>query len=57
MDRHLFRGTGWPLNMILCLERREGRLYRALGAWAPPPESEPGAGCRPLALRLAVHRR
>jgi hypothetical protein len=52
MDRHLFQGTGWPLNMILYLERREGRLYHALGAWAPPTGSD--AGCRPLAIRLGL---
>ncbi len=57
MDRHLFCGSGWPLNMILYLERLEGRLYHALGAWAPPPEAEPGAGCRSLAIRLALHGR
>ena len=55
MDRHLFCGAGWPLNMILYLERREGRLYHALGAWAPP--AEPDATCRPLAMRLSVHGR
>lgn len=43
--------------MILYLERREGRLYHSLGAWAPPPESEPDAGCRPLAIRLGLHER
>ncbi|HYO53218.1 hypothetical protein [Archangium sp.] len=55
MDRHLFRGSGWPLNMILYLERREGRLYHSLGAWAPPHES--GDSCRPLAVRFIVHER
>lgn len=54
MDRHLFQGSGWPLNMILYLERREGRLYHALGAWAAPSEAAPDAGCRPLAIRLGT---
>lgn len=57
MDRHLFRGSGWPLNMILYLERREGRLYHSLGAWAPPSASEPDAGCRALSLRLPLPER
>jgi proteasome lid subunit RPN8/RPN11 len=52
MDRHLFCGSGWPLNMILYLEQRAGRLHHSLGAWAPP--LEPEAPCRPLALRLGV---
>ncbi|MFP2905493.1 hypothetical protein ACLESD_10615 [Pyxidicoccus sp. 3LFB2] len=54
MDRHLFGGTGWPLNMILYLERRDGRLYHALGAWSPPEEPGADTGCRPLAIRLGV---
>jgi hypothetical protein len=57
MDRHLFASTGWPLNMILYLERRDGRLYHSLGAWAPPaPDAEAGpeARCRSLAVRLAT---
>jgi proteasome lid subunit RPN8/RPN11 len=45
MDRHLFGNTGWPLNLICYVERREGRLYHALGAWAPPSE---GRGCAEL---------
>ncbi|QAT88034.1 hypothetical protein EJ065_6505 [Corallococcus coralloides] len=52
MDRHLFQGSGWPLNMILYLERREGRLYHSLGAWAPPADTAPEAGCRALAIRM-----
>ncbi|NMO18421.1 hypothetical protein HPC49_11725 [Pyxidicoccus fallax] len=53
MDRHLFRGSGWPLNMILYLEQREGRLYHSLGAWASPPDAEqPDSGCRALTVRL-----
>lgn len=54
MDRHVFHSSGWPLNMILYLERRRGRLYHSLGAWAPPLEPGSGAPCRPLSLRLAV---
>jgi hypothetical protein len=49
MDRHLFENTGWPLNLICYLERRGGRLYHALGAWAPPA---PGEGCAELPLLL-----
>ncbi len=52
MDRHLFHGSGWPLNMILYLERRGDRLYHSVGAWAPPDDPEAVAGCRALAVRL-----
>jgi hypothetical protein len=54
MDRHLFQGAGWPLNMILYLERREGRLYHALGAWAPPDTPGPDAVCQPLAIQVGM---
>jgi hypothetical protein len=57
MDRHLFQGGGWPLNMILYLERREGRLYHSLGAWAPPSEPHPENGCRALPIRLGIAER
>ncbi|GEL75061.1 hypothetical protein [Myxococcus virescens] len=57
MDRHLFQGSGWPLNMILYLERREGRLYHSIGAWAPPDGQEAGAGCRALAIRMETPER
>ncbi|WP_224244194.1 hypothetical protein [Hyalangium gracile] len=53
-DRHIFQNTGWPLNIILYLERREGVLYHSLGAWAPPPDSAPERGCEPLTLRFAM---
>ncbi len=55
MDCHLFQGSGWPLNLILYLEQREGRLYHSLGAWSPP--SGPDAGCRALAIRLETPER
>ena len=57
MDRHLFHGAGWPLNMILYLERREGGLYHSLGAWAPPSDAEPDAACRALTIRLRTPER
>jgi hypothetical protein len=56
MDRHIFQNTGWPLNIILYLERRDGVLYHSLGAWAPPPDSEPERGCEPLTLRFSIPR-
>jgi len=59
MDRHLFHAGGWPLNVILYLERREGRLYHSFGAWAPPADAGLDTGCRALAIRghPGAHRR
>lgn len=56
MDRHLFGRTGWPLNIICYLERRDDEFYHALGAWAPPPqhpgEGSQGAECPEVDLRI-----
>jgi proteasome lid subunit RPN8/RPN11 len=54
MDRHMFRNTSWPLNMILYLERREGVLYHSLGAWTPPRGEEPESRCEPLTVRISI---
>lgn len=51
MDQFIFRNTGWPLNMILYLEQREGRLYHSLGAWSPPPSGDAERGCGAIAVR------
>ena len=56
MDRHLFQGAGWPLNMILYLERREGG---STTLWAPGHRRRTAsldAGCEPLTLRFSIPR-
>jgi hypothetical protein len=35
MDEYVFRASGWPVNMVCYLERRQGRLYHTLAAWRP----------------------
>ncbi|MEV6316150.1 hypothetical protein [Streptomyces sp. NPDC051776] len=54
MDAYLFRGTGWPVNIICYLERRNGTLFHALGAWAPLPEGSPELPCPQLSLRVGT---
>ncbi|QKW09749.1 hypothetical protein HUT18_28415 [Streptomyces sp. NA04227] len=44
MDRYVFRGSGWPVNLVCYLERRQGSYCYALSAW--------DADCRRLPLRL-----
>lgn len=46
MDRHMFRGSGWPVNVVCYVERRHGAHGYALSAW--------DGNCDRLALR--VHR-
>jgi hypothetical protein len=46
MDEYVFRGTGWPLNVVCYLERRHGRFYYSLGAW--------DGECAPLSLRAGM---
>lgn len=36
MDEHVFRGTGWPVNLICYLEDVGGNLYYTLQAWSSP---------------------
>ncbi|WP_432156721.1 hypothetical protein [Streptomyces sp. bgisy153] len=56
MDRHLFGHSGWPLNLICYLERRDGDFYYALAAWTPTPSRAPGGGgCAELDLRVRTH--
>lgn len=33
MDQHMFRNSGWPVNVVCYLERRHGGLYYSLAAW------------------------
>jgi 3-hydroxyacyl-CoA dehydrogenase len=51
MDTYVFRQTGWPLNMITYLERRGGRVYSSLGAWAAPGRA---GECAELDVRLPL---
>jgi hypothetical protein len=44
MDEHMFRNTGWPVNVVCYLERQHGGLYYSLAAW--------DGDCRPLPLRV-----
>ncbi|MFG2191509.1 hypothetical protein [Streptomyces sp. NPDC048639] len=54
MDEYLFSGTAWPVNIICYLERRNGLLYHALGAWAPLPENGPDLRCPQMSLRVGA---
>lgn len=49
-DEHLFRNTGWPLNIICYAQRLDGRLAYTLAAWAPPDRVGPAAPCRELQI-------
>jgi hypothetical protein len=44
MDEHMFRNSGWPVNVVCYLERRHGGLYYSLAAW--------DAECLRLPLRM-----
>ncbi|MCS7479534.1 hypothetical protein ACFFQW_39535 [Umezawaea endophytica] len=44
MDEYVFRGCGWPINVVCYLERRHGSLYYSVAAW--------DGDCRPLPLRV-----
>lgn len=37
IDHELFRTSGWPLNMIVYVERQGTNLCWAMTAWVPPP--------------------
>lgn len=38
IDHNLFQASGWPLNMILYVERHERALHWAVTAWVPENE-------------------
>jgi proteasome lid subunit RPN8/RPN11 len=44
MDEHMFRNSGWPINVVCYLERLQGGFYYSLAAW--------DGDCRPLPLRV-----
>lgn len=46
MDEYVFRGAGWPLNVVCYLERRDGRFYYSLAAW--------DGDCAPLPFRAEL---
>jgi hypothetical protein len=48
MDEHMFRNSGWPVNVVCYLERRYGGFCYALAAW--DGESRP----LPLRVRTSV---
>lgn len=48
MDEHMFRNSGWPVNVVCYLERRHGGLYYSLAAW--------DAECLRLPLRTSHDR-
>jgi hypothetical protein len=53
MDHYVFSNTGYPLNMILYLERRNGAIYHSLGAWSPRTDVADLADqpCSPISIR------
>lgn len=44
MDEHMFRSSGWPVNVVCYLERRYGGFCYSAAAW--------DGECRPLPLRV-----
>jgi hypothetical protein len=44
MDEYVFRGCGWPINVVCYLERQHGSLYYSVAAW--------DGNCLPLPLRV-----
>ena len=44
MDEHMFRNSGWPVNVVCYLERRYGRFCYSVAAW--------DGESRPLPLRV-----
>lgn len=44
MDEYVFRGCGWPVNVVCYLERQHGSLYYSVAAW--------DGDCLPLPLRV-----
>ena len=44
MDEHMFRSSGWPVNVVCYLERRYGGFCCSAAAW--------DGECRPLPLRV-----
>lgn len=54
MDKYVFVSTGWPVNLICYLERRERCVYHSWGAWAPCTADPSQPRCDAVPVRLAL---
>ncbi|MFD7440110.1 hypothetical protein [Streptomyces sp. NPDC059909] len=54
MDTYVFASTGWPVNLICYLERRNGCIYHSWGAWSPCAADPSTPHCDALPVRLAL---
>jgi hypothetical protein len=52
MDDHVFRHTGWPINLICYLEDIGGAVYYTLQAWGPSDAADHAS--RPLPTRICT---
>ncbi|MFF4551359.1 cytochrome P450 [Streptomyces sp. NPDC001406] len=54
MDTYVFINTGWPVNLICYLERRNCSMYHSWGAWTPNAADPSNLRCDALPVRLAL---
>ncbi|MBT2392196.1 hypothetical protein J7E87_22915 [Streptomyces sp. ISL-1] len=54
MDKYAFANTGWPVNLICYLERRNRSIYHSWGAWTPRISDPSNPHCDALPVRLAL---
>jgi proteasome lid subunit RPN8/RPN11 len=54
MDTYVFANTGWPINLICYLERRNCSMYHSWGAWTPRTGDPSNPHCDALPVRLAL---
>lgn len=54
MDKYVFANTGWPVNLICYLERRNHSIYHSWGAWTPCTADLANPHCDALPVRLAL---
>ncbi|WP_189191220.1 hypothetical protein [Streptomyces albiflavescens] len=54
MDTYVFVNTGWPVNLICYLERRNCNMYHSWAAWTPHPADHSNPRCHALPVRLAL---
>jgi proteasome lid subunit RPN8/RPN11 len=54
MDTYVFANTGWPVNLICYLERRNCSMYHSWGAWTPRTGDPSNPHCDALPVRLAL---
>lgn len=57
MDQHMFRQTGWPLNIICYLDTRDGVIHHTWAAWAPRQSGSFGHDYVSLPLRFMAGTR